>query len=513
MCNKMHSSDSPDSGPMGFLASRRFSVLSAGLWVAAALLLGAGATYLIEQRMLERTSIATLDYYQSLTRYLITDEDFVRPKTGEAYEQFDATIRRNFLTPRVVSVKIYDREGTLTYYSLGRGQVGRRFPDNADLQKALAGKVVLELSDLGKGENVAERQAGQRRLLEVYIPILRKGSDEIIGAYEIYSSVDPLFQDIRWLRLYVWSSVLFGLLLLYMALSWTFRRASRTILEQNQALARQAEELRQAYEELKSAQDRLVQNEKLASAGRLAAGVVHEIGNPLASVLGLTDLLLRCRGGEQDRQECRENLGRIASEITRLRGILQGLLEYARPAGRVLRPANLNGIVERTLLLVATQPTFRNIKVAQRLQDPAPVVRTDDRLLQQILVNIAMNAAQAMPEGGELTVVTGQGPANGGEDGVTVGRAFPPGEHVASITVADTGPGIAEGDLPRIFEPFFSTKETGKGVGLGLAICHSIIEELGGAITVQSRAGLGTTVCILLPPDGVPVLEASSHAV
>ena len=227
----------------------------------------------------------------------------------------------------------------------------------------------------------------------------------------------------------------------------------------------------------------------------------------------MTDLLLRCRGREQDRLECRENLGRIASEITRLRGILQGLLEYARPAGRILRPASLNGIVDRTLLLVATQPTFRAIKVIPRMQQPSPVVRTDDRLLQQILVNVLMNAAQAMPAGGELTLTTQDDSAPEDGDGVTVGRAFPPGDRVAVITVADTGPGIPGQDLPRIFEPFFSTKETGKGVGLGLAICHSIIEELGGAITVQSRAGLGTTVCILLPPDGVPVLEASSHGV
>ncbi|OGC02475.1 MAG: hypothetical protein A3G35_05640 [candidate division NC10 bacterium RIFCSPLOWO2_12_FULL_66_18] len=492
---------------------RRFSVMSAGLWVAAALLLGVGVTYVIEQRMLERTSIATLDYYQSLTRYLVTDEDFVRPKTGEAYERFDATIRRNFLTPRVFSVKIYDRDGVLTYYSLDRAQVGRRFFDNPDLQKALAGQVVLELSDLRKGEHAAERQSGQGRLLEVYIPILRKGSDEIIGAYEIYSSVDPLFQDIRRIRLYVWGSILFGLLLLYLALSWSFRRASHTILDQNLALARQADELRQAYDELTRAQSHLVQNEKLASAGRLAAGVVHEIGNPLASVLGLVDLLLRCRGRPQDRLECRENLGRIASEITRLRGILQGLLDYARPAGRVLRPSNLNGIVERTLLLVATQPSFRDIKVTQRMQDPSPVVRTDDRLLQQVLVNILMNAAQAMPEGGELTVATGQGLAPCGEDGVTVGKVFAPGDQAATVIVTDTGPGIAEGDLPRIFEPFFSTKETGKGVGLGLAICHSIVEELGGAISVRSLPGLGTTACILLPADGAAEREASHHAV
>ncbi|MBI2454979.1 MAG: hypothetical protein HYV46_02450 [candidate division NC10 bacterium] len=492
---------------------RGFSTMSAGLWVAAALLLGTGVTYIIEQRMLERTSIATLDYYQSLTRYLITDEDFVRPKTGEAYERFDAAIRRNFLTPRVFSVKIYDREGTLTYYSLDRTEVGRRFPDNPDLQKALAGQVVLELSDLRKGEHAAERRAGQGRLLEVYIPILKKGSDEIIGAYEIYSSVDPLFQDIRRIRLYVWGSILFGLLLLYLALSWSFRRASHTILDQNLALARQTDELRQAYDELTRAQSHLVQNEKLASAGRLATGVVHEIGNPLASVLGRVDLLLRCRGRPQDRLECRENLGRIASEITRLRGILQGLLDYARPAGRVLRPVNLNGVIDRTLLLVTTQPSFRNIKVIQRMQDPSPTVRTDDRLVQQILVNVLMNAAQAMPEGGELTVATAQGPAAEGEDGVTVGKVFAPGDQAATITVGDTGPGIAEGDLPRIFEPFFSTKETGKGVGLGLAICHSIVEELGGAISVRSAPGLGTTARILLPTDGAAEREAGHRAV
>lgn len=489
-----------------------FSAMSAGLWVAAALLLGAGVTYIIEQRMLERTTVATLDYYRSLTQYLVTDRDFVRPRSGPDYAEFDAMIRRNFFSPRVFSVKVFDRESRLVYYSLDQALVGQRFADNPELQKALAGQVVLELSNLMKPEQVSERRAAAGRLLEVYIPILAKGSDEIIGAYEIYSSVDPLFQDIRRIRVYVWGSILFGLLLLYLALSWTFRRASRTILDQNLALARQAGELRQAYEELKTAQSRLVQNEKLASAGRLAAGVVHEIGNPLASVLGLVDLLLRCRGRPQDRLECRDNLGRIASEITRLRGILQGLLDYARPAGRVLRPSNLNGIVERTLLLVATQPTFRNIKVSQRMQDPSPVVRTDDRLVQQVLVNILMNAAQAMPEGGELTVATGHGPATAGDDGVMAGRVFSPGDQTATITVTDTGPGIAESDLPRIFEPFFSTKETGKGVGLGLAICHSIVDELGGAINVRSAPGLGTTVRILLPTDGVAEREAGRHA-
>lgn len=477
--------------------------MSAGLWVAAALLLGAGVTYLVERRMLERTTVATLDYYRTLTRHLVTDRDFVRPRSGPEYAEFDALIRRDFFSPRVFSVKVFDRESRLVYHSLDRGLVGRRFADNPELQQALAGQVVLELSELKKPEQAPERRAAAGRLLEVYVPILAKGSDEVIGAYEIYSLVDPLFQNLQPIRLAVWGAVLFGLLLLYGALTWTFRQASRTILGQNLALARQADELRRAYGDLQAAQSRLVQNEKLASAGRLAAGIVHEIGNPLASVLGLVDLLLRCKGKPADRLECRENLGRMASEIVRLRGILQGLLDYTRPAGHVVREYDLNRVVERTLLLVSTQPTFRNIKVRQRLHSPPPVVRTDDRLLQQVLVNILLNAGQAMPDGGELAVTTGDGAEAGlPQGGVTVGRALAPGEVAAAITIRDTGPGIPEAALEHIFEPFFSTKEVGKGVGLGLAICHSIIEGLGGAIAVRSTPGAGTTFAVLLPADG-----------
>jgi signal transduction histidine kinase len=118
-----------------------------------------------------------------------------------------------------------------------------------------------------------------------------------------------------------------------------------------------------------------------------------------------------------------------------------------------------------------------------------------------------------MPMGGELTVATGLSPAMDGEDGVTVGKAFPSGEKAAIITVADTGPGIPEGDLPRVFEPFFSTKETGKGVGLGLAVCHSIVEELGGAINLRSLPEVGTTFHILLPANGTEERKGIGHGV
>src|SRR3990172_7810376 len=259
---------------MGERLFRRFSLLSAGLWVGFALVLGAGVTYLIEQKMLERTTLASLDYFKNLARFITTKHEFVRLRTGAEYEAFDRLIKENFSTSHVVTIKIYDRSGTTVYHSRRRDFVGKAFPDNAALQKALRGETVVGLSDLKGSEHVAERQAGYARLFEVYIPIFLEGTNRVIGAYEIYSPMDPFYQKIQTLRLSVWGAVIFGLILLYTTLSFTFRRASRTILEQNRALERTAGELRAAYEDLKRAQVQLVQSEKLASTGRLAAGGV-----------------------------------------------------------------------------------------------------------------------------------------------------------------------------------------------------------------------------------------------
>ncbi len=481
---------------------KRFSLMSAGVWVGLALLLGAGITYYAEWRMLEQATTATLNYFQRLPRFMVTSEDFVRLKEGKEYDRFDRLIKARFFPPQILCVKIYDRDGRLVYHTPDRTLIGRIFSDDVQLKKALQGEVALNLKRVKRGEHVFAGK-GSPQVLEIHIPILLEGASRVIGAYEIYSPLDPLYRDIRRMRAVVWSSVIFGLFLLYAALSWTFRRASRTILTQNEALAKQAEELKKAYDELKAAEEQLIRSERLASAGRLAAGIVHEIGNPLASVLGMMDLLLRCQGTPKQRKECRGNLERMASEIVRLKGILQGLLDYARPLRGEIRPVEVNGVVERTMLLLSSHRMFRGIQLIQRLQEPSPFALADERLLQQVLVNVLMNAAQAMPNGGRIGIATEDRPVEKWPEGtIAVGRPFGPDEKAAIITVADTGPGIPQEDLPRIFEPFFSTKETGKGVGLGLAICHSLIEAMKGAILVESHLGLGTTFSILLPLAG-----------
>lgn len=479
---------------------QRFSLLSAGLWVGLALVLGTGVTYLVEQRMLERATLASLDYFKNLVRFITTKEGFVRLRTGAEYEAFDRMIKENFFTSHVVTIKIYDRSGTTIYHSRNREIVGRAFSGNLPLQKALRGETVVGLSDLQGTEHLSERQAGYSRLLEVYIPIFLEGTNTVIGAYEIYSPIDPLYQKVWGLRLSVWGTVLLGLTLLYVALSLTFRRASKTIVQQNLALEQTAKELREAYEELKQTQSQLVQSEKLASAGRLATGVVHEIGNPLGSILGLLDLQLLCRGRPEDRAECRDRSERIAGEIARLKRILQGLLDYARPGPPRLEPLNVNEILDKTLGLVASQKGFEEIAWMKDLDLFSPRATTDEHLLQQVLINLLLNAAQAAAGRGPVRVETESGPAWRWIDGDhRVGRAFSPDEGVVTISIVDRGPGISPDHLGRIFEPFFSTKGRDQGSGLGLAICHSLIEALQGALVVKSQVGVGTTVRVILP--------------
>ena len=494
---------------------RNFSLLSAGLWVGAALVLGSGITYLVEQKMLEQATLASLDYFKDLARFITTKEDFVRLRSGAEYEAFDRLVRENFFTSHVVTIKIYDRSGTTIYHSRRPEFVGRAFPDNRPLQRAFLGETVVGLSDLKGSEHLAERQAGYSRLFEVYIPIFLEGTSRVIGAYEIYSPIDPFYQKVQTLRLSVWGAVIFGLILLYGTLSLTFRRASRTILEQNRALERTAGELRAAYEELKRAQAQLVQSEKLASTGRLVAGMIHEIGNPLASVLGLLDLQLLCKGGAQDRAECLDRTERLAGEIARLRGLLRSLLDYARPGPSQATPLDLNDVVEKSLVFVLSQKDFGSLTLEKDLAPALPPVLADESLLQQVLVNILLNAAQASSPGGSITVTTRAGSGEEVWKGShVVGRLFQPGEPTVAIAVSDSGPGISREHLERIFEPFFSTKGRGEGAGLGLAICHSIIELLHGALVVELPPGGGTTFRIVLPATaGVPLAVGRSvHA-
>lgn len=263
-------------------------------------------------------------------------------------------------------------------------------------------------------------------------------------------------------------------------LAESLNRMTERLRGGKEALEANIRYLEAAHDDLKKAQDEVIRAEKMASVGRLAAGIAHEIGNPLSAILGYTNIL---QGGinKADETDC---LRRIESEIQRINRIVRGLLDYARPGEFKLVETDVNEIVKNALDLVSGQKGFERIKTNLSLGS-VPPVNADPHQFQQVLINLFINASDAMPEGGTLTVASGI-------------KIQASSEYV-EISVADTGIGIDAEEAKRVFDPFYTTKEPGKGTGLGLAICQRIMESFGGRIEVKSKRGQGSTFSILLP--------------
>ncbi|MBI5551400.1 MAG: PAS domain S-box protein [Desulfobacterales bacterium] len=220
---------------------------------------------------------------------------------------------------------------------------------------------------------------------------------------------------------------------------------------------------------------------KLACLGELAAGIAHEVNNPLGIILGFSQDIL----DEIDQDHpLWESIKIIEQETARCVGVVQNLLELARPNPPQVMEVNLAQLVEDSVGLLLPRIKSNKIHVKYNLDDHPPAMRLDPQMIQQALLNLLINAIQSMPLGGELTL--------------GLGHCAEPAESMICITITDTGHGIAAEHQSRIFEPFFSTKGS-KGTGLGLAISQRIIENHGGRIEITSQEGAGTTCAVLLP--------------
>ena len=237
-------------------------------------------------------------------------------------------------------------------------------------------------------------------------------------------------------------------------------------------------ELEENLASLKQAQESLVRSEKLATVGRLAAGLAHELGNPLGSVIGFVHLLGRADLTEAERDDF---LGRMKAELSRMDTIIRSLLDFARPVPASPGPVDLGRVVADALALAQVQKWFQGLDVVSEPAPDLPPGRGEVNRLTQVLVNLLANAGQAMGGQGRLNISTGR----------KEGEVF--------IIVADTGPGISDEDLPHIFEPFFTKKEPGQGTGLGLSVSLSIVESFGGRIEVKSALGQGSVFTVFLP--------------
>ncbi len=242
------------------------------------------------------------------------------------------------------------------------------------------------------------------------------------------------------------------------------------------------EEVAKKTEEIKRTQTGLIQTEKLASLGRMAAGVAHEINNPLTGVVTFAHLMKKRFPPDTIDSE---DLDVIIEQAERCAKIIKNLLTFARATPSERGQININHVISRTMQLVKNQEKFHNIKFILDLADATFVTHGDGTQFQQICLNMFLNAADAMNRRGDITVKTLQVE----EDG----KPF------AEVIFTDTGSGIKEEDLSKLFEPFFTTKPVDKGTGLGLSVSHGIVKHLGGSIKVKSTLGKGTSFLVRLP--------------
>jgi len=232
---------------------------------------------------------------------------------------------------------------------------------------------------------------------------------------------------------------------------------------------------------------RIMQNEKLAAVGQLAAGIMHEINNPLATI-GACAAAIEGRLGEvpvSGQGAFREYIEIIDKEVQRCTNIVDGLLDFSRPKGMQKSPVAVNAVIEDTFFLLKHHTRFKKLTVQRELGDRLPLVLANAEQLVQVLMSLMLNALDAMEAGnGRLTVRSALGGHRGSE---------------VLIEVQDTGTGIPRAELTKIFEPFYTTKTQGRGTGLGLSICYGIVEDHRGRLEVESQPGLGATFRVFLP--------------
>lgn len=325
-----------------------------------------------------------------------------------------------------------------------------------------------------------------QRLVDVAchpITLLLAGHPTVAGEYAFHRSNRELALEIRGTRIEATPGRLSAIMVI------------RDVTEQQRA----KEQLRSAYGRLRETQAHLVESEKLAALGQFGAGLAHEVKNPLHIISVAVDLLIMKR--VTDPQKSLELFTVIKEAVGRADRIIRSLLNYAKPAAFRLAPDDLHRVIDASLDLFRQQLADQGVTVTRVLEAAPLTVRLDAEKMQQVLANLILNAIQAMPRGGRLTLRTSIRKPS--EIDLQLGRQaadrFLSNDAVVVCEVEDAGIGIPAAVLPQVFDPFFTTKASTGGTGLGLSITKTIVEAHGGVIGMTSHAGKGTTVSFALP--------------
>ncbi|MBW2489160.1 MAG: hypothetical protein JRE72_17190 [Deltaproteobacteria bacterium] len=288
-------------------------------------------------------------------------------------------------------------------------------------------------------------------------------------------------------------------------LSASLNSMLRRISADKEKLRSTVNSLEVANLELKKAQEEIIRAEKLASVGRLSAGIAHEIGNPIGIVMGYLELL---KQEDTPESEKAEYIQRTEDEIERINTIIRQLLEISRPSKAGLKVVAVHDLIDDVAQVLDVQPLMSNMELECMLEAPNDAVLADANQLRQVFLNLIINAADAVSStdnsvNGKLVI----------KSDLISEKQNPSGKpkQLLKITFIDNGPGISEDDISNIFDPFYTTKEPGKGTGLGLSVSFMIVQGFGGEMTVHSEKGEGTSLTILLPVVEDEVSTDRSH--
>ena len=261
----------------------------------------------------------------------------------------------------------------------------------------------------------------------------------------------------------------------------SFNKMTKVLQSSNEEITKRTRDLEKTNKELREAQAQLIQTEKMSSLGRLAAGVAHEINNPLTGVMTFSHLLLKNAKDEATRKD----LEIIVRETTRCKKIIKGVLDFARETPPQRKLCQVNDIIGRTLAILEPQSLFHNIQIERNLYDKLPQIWIDENQMEQVFMNIVLNAAEAMK----------------GEGRFSISSSLNKKGDFVEVCMEDTGMGISKEHLSKIFDPFFTTKDPQKGTGLGLSVSYGIVQKHKGDILVESEVGKGTIFIIKLPVE------------